>query len=344
MSNYIYTINGEYRRLKKKDVIEMFDTSITTSNISSDGRCGPSNGGKICPGNQCCSQFGWCGGVKGTPSTWCFNNGRGANNGIYDTRDVSTNGRCGPNNGGTICPGNQCCSEYGWCGGIRGTTSAWCSNNGRGVDGGGYDTTDAMIQEAIRKEAERKEAERKEAERKEAERKEAARIEAARIEAARIEATRIEAAHKEAERKEAERKEVERKEVERKEAERKEVERKEAERKEAERKEVERKEVERKEVERKKAERKEVERKEVERKKAARKNTKQNTDNISNNGRCGNAKGNYEGKGKNCPGNQCCSIHGWCGGIKGKKSDWCSVDLGKGSYGGAFGGKYDYND
>ena len=56
MAKYIYTINGEYRKLKD-DVIETF-------NLSTNDRCGPSHGAKICPGNACSSINGWCGGVR----------------------------------------------------------------------------------------------------------------------------------------------------------------------------------------------------------------------------------------------------------------------------------------
>jgi len=32
------------------------------------------------------------------------------------TSVVSTNGKCGPKNGNTVCPAGKCCSKYGWCG------------------------------------------------------------------------------------------------------------------------------------------------------------------------------------------------------------------------------------
>lgn len=35
----------------------------------------------------------------------------------------STNGRCGPDFDNTVCPGNQCCSKWGWCG----EDPQWCS-------------------------------------------------------------------------------------------------------------------------------------------------------------------------------------------------------------------------
>lgn len=38
----------------------------------------------------------------------------------------STNGRCGPSFNNTSCPGEACCSIYGWCGGRQGDSSDWC--------------------------------------------------------------------------------------------------------------------------------------------------------------------------------------------------------------------------
>ena len=41
---------------------------------------------------------------------------------------TSTNDRCGPWHGSRKCPGNQCCSSSGWCGGTVGRNSSWCAN------------------------------------------------------------------------------------------------------------------------------------------------------------------------------------------------------------------------
>jgi hypothetical protein len=55
----------------------------------------------------------------------------------------STNGRCGPDHLQTNCPGpNQCCSRSGWCGGVKGSTSQYCENAGRGSWNGQYDSLD----------------------------------------------------------------------------------------------------------------------------------------------------------------------------------------------------------
>ena len=40
--------------------------------ITTDGRCGAQNGNKACPGANCCSAFGWCGGTKGQKDDWCW--------------------------------------------------------------------------------------------------------------------------------------------------------------------------------------------------------------------------------------------------------------------------------
>ena len=55
-----------------------------TSNVSTNGRCGPGHDNKICPGKQCCSGSGWCAGTQGTYSAWCYSNKKGRDNGKYD--------------------------------------------------------------------------------------------------------------------------------------------------------------------------------------------------------------------------------------------------------------------
>lgn len=52
---------------------------------------------------------------------------------------ISKNGRCGPSHGNTRCGGKSCCSRYSWCGGVKGTRSAWCSSGGKGHWGGKFD-------------------------------------------------------------------------------------------------------------------------------------------------------------------------------------------------------------
>ena len=54
--------------------------------ISTNGRCGPSFNDTRCPGKQCCSLSHWCAGTQGTPSAWCFKDGKGQELGKYDGR------------------------------------------------------------------------------------------------------------------------------------------------------------------------------------------------------------------------------------------------------------------
>lgn len=66
-----------------------------------------------------------------------------------DGHPVTTNGRCGPGSDGRDqrCGGKACCSQWNWCGGERGSASAWCHGS-NDVDGpighwgGQYDGTD----------------------------------------------------------------------------------------------------------------------------------------------------------------------------------------------------------
>lgn len=53
---------------------------------------------------------------------------------------ISTNGRCGSQYGNTMCGGNTCCSDYGWCGGNKSKGhDAWCAYGNHGADGGKWD-------------------------------------------------------------------------------------------------------------------------------------------------------------------------------------------------------------
>ena len=35
---------------------------------------------------------------------------------LFSKLEISTDGKCGPNNNNTQCPPDQCCSSYGFCG------------------------------------------------------------------------------------------------------------------------------------------------------------------------------------------------------------------------------------
>jgi len=86
-------------------------------------QCGKGIGS--CGNNECCSKYGWC----GTSNAYC-GSGCQENYGLCDstkvtqTHTISTNGRCGSDNGNTACPDNKCCSKYGWCG----TSDKYCGS------------------------------------------------------------------------------------------------------------------------------------------------------------------------------------------------------------------------
>ena len=42
---------------------------------------------------------------------------------------TSTNARCGPNENETSCPGMECCSMFGHCGGFKGQSDYYCGSN-----------------------------------------------------------------------------------------------------------------------------------------------------------------------------------------------------------------------
>ncbi|KAL6597702.1 coth protein-domain-containing protein [Neocallimastix sp. 'constans'] len=103
------------------------NTSPSTSPTSDDGRCG--SNGRICPNNECCSQYGYCGTTdeycgSGCQSEFgrCNSSGNPSSNNTPSKVPISPDYHCGPNNG--ACANNECCSQYGYCG----TTDAYCGN------------------------------------------------------------------------------------------------------------------------------------------------------------------------------------------------------------------------
>ena len=103
-------------------------TSTSTTGIITNNRCGPNHGNKRCPGNECCSSQGWCAGTKGTQSAHCSQKDGAVYTGYYLGKyDGRTDQRCGPNHGGKKCPGKECCSSSGYCGGHDGNKSDWCT-------------------------------------------------------------------------------------------------------------------------------------------------------------------------------------------------------------------------
>ena len=87
-----------------------------SSNISTNGKCGKQGNNKICPANEYCSLWGWCG-----TSNDHKNNSQAKFNGITiqkpeSSSNISTNGKCGKQGNNKICPANEYCSKWGWCG------------------------------------------------------------------------------------------------------------------------------------------------------------------------------------------------------------------------------------
>ena len=60
---------------------------VNNKTVSTNGRCGPKFENTRCTGKTCCSLSGWCAGTQGTYSAWCYKNGKGRLNGVYDGRD-----------------------------------------------------------------------------------------------------------------------------------------------------------------------------------------------------------------------------------------------------------------
>ncbi|ORX84956.1 hypothetical protein BCR32DRAFT_230104 [Anaeromyces robustus] len=92
--------------------------------ISTDGKCGKDHG--KCPGNQCCSVYGYC----GTGSDYCNKcqsdwgycpKSQSEDSASISSEKISDDGKCGKNYG--KCPSGECCSKYGYCG----TTSEYCT-------------------------------------------------------------------------------------------------------------------------------------------------------------------------------------------------------------------------
>ncbi|KXX76236.1 Lectin [Madurella mycetomatis] len=83
--------------------------------VSTDGSCGPANGGTACEGSgfsDCCSANGWCGSALAHCGSGCLG-------GKCIQGAVTTDGSCGAGANNAICgdwPAGDCCSPAGWCG------------------------------------------------------------------------------------------------------------------------------------------------------------------------------------------------------------------------------------
>ncbi|KAJ1326026.1 Chitin recognition protein [Microdochium nivale] len=105
------------------------DTGAST--ISTDGKCGASNGGKICKGStfgDCCSSSGFCGDKSDHCAAGCQSAFGTCSGGAGS---ISTDGKCGASNGGKTCKGStfgDCCSSSGFCGAKTDHCSAGCQS------------------------------------------------------------------------------------------------------------------------------------------------------------------------------------------------------------------------
>lgn len=84
--NRIIYEKSEYGVLEPWNTPAPTPSPAPTSNVSTNGRCGPKHNNTICPGKQCCSTSSWCAGTQGTKSAWCAdrNGYKGRDGGKYD--------------------------------------------------------------------------------------------------------------------------------------------------------------------------------------------------------------------------------------------------------------------
>jgi len=140
------TTTSKKSTTKKKTTTTTKINPTSTIKYSVDGRCGPDYGNTVCNGNRCCSKYGWCGTEKGHCGSGCQKGFGKCNadkttttkksttkkkttitkNDPTPTIKYSTDDRCGPKYGNTVCKGNRCCSKYGWCGTEKGHCGLGC--------------------------------------------------------------------------------------------------------------------------------------------------------------------------------------------------------------------------
>ena len=97
-------------------------TSTKPLSTSTNGKCGPDYG--VCPNNNCCSKYGYC----GTSTAYC---GTGCQSefGKCSTEDlpkVGENKKCGA--GIATCEEGLCCSSKGYCGKTNAHCGTGCQN------------------------------------------------------------------------------------------------------------------------------------------------------------------------------------------------------------------------
>ncbi|KAI1375547.1 carbohydrate-binding module family 18 [Hypoxylon crocopeplum] len=86
------------------------------------GTTGAGENGYICPTGMCCSQYGYCGNSTNYCEDGCQAAFGTCTAGSGGNASGSTDGRCGPDYGNTVCGATECCSAAGYCG----TTSDHC--------------------------------------------------------------------------------------------------------------------------------------------------------------------------------------------------------------------------
>ncbi|KAM7195911.1 hypothetical protein V8F20_007276 [Naviculisporaceae sp. PSN 640] len=112
--------------------------------ISTDGKCGIANGGKVCRGSgfgDCCSSSGFCGSTPQFCGAGCQT---GFGNCTAAAGNITTDGACGGNNGKT-CTGSgfgNCCSASGFCGNTTDHCTAGCQPGFGACEGPGNVSTD----------------------------------------------------------------------------------------------------------------------------------------------------------------------------------------------------------
>ncbi|OUM61793.1 carbohydrate-binding module family 18 protein [Piromyces sp. E2] len=93
-------------------------TSKTSTKKSSTNKSLPTSYDKcgkdvaVCADGYCCSKYGYCGKTDDYCKSGCQSEYGTCKTG--SSQIISKDGRCGPEYG--RCPGDLCCSEYGWCG------------------------------------------------------------------------------------------------------------------------------------------------------------------------------------------------------------------------------------
>ncbi|KAK4446124.1 hypothetical protein QBC34DRAFT_497070 [Podospora aff. communis PSN243] len=107
--------------------VDFYTGESGSAPVSTDGSCGPANGGTVREGSgfgDCCSVNGWCG---STPAH-C---GSGCQSGKCIQGAITTDGSCGAGANHAICagwPAGECCSPAGWCGGTPDHCGVGCQS------------------------------------------------------------------------------------------------------------------------------------------------------------------------------------------------------------------------